>query len=209
MGITNYGPYGVSINYRARPGHGNQIEGLLNKSFQTLKSSRYKDFHVVTYRNWAGPVSYYHAFIPFAKFGDLDAWPAAGGGEDEGALQQHGAASVLGSDSQFLELVPELSNPPQGAPAPYVVAYTYHLHPGAADDFEAAGKKLHSAKNSPAVLVYRSFAGTTDAYHVAVPFNKFADLDGWRSDTDALGGDAIANVEVSFAEYVPALSNPV
>jgi hypothetical protein len=208
MGITNYGPYGVSINYRARPGHGNQIEKLLNDAFGALKSSRYKDFHVVTYRNWAGPVAYYHAFIPFAKFADLDAWPAAGGGEHESALQNSGAASVLGSDSAFLELVPELSNPPAGGPAPYVVALTYRLKPGAADDFEAAGKSLR-AKSGPSALVYRSFAGTTDAYHVAVPFNKFADLDAWQSDAGALGGDAIEDVDISFAEYVPALSNPV
>lgn len=208
MAITNYGPYGVSINYSVDLQKGGDLEGLLAKQFGSLKKEAYKGFHLLTYRNWAGPVTNYHAFIPFDKFADLDNWPsAAANSSEESHLQSHGAAAALGSTSTFLELVPELSRPPKGAPDAYALAFEYRLKPGGANQFEdKADKALGSHQ---AVLTYRSFAGTTDAYYVVLPFDKFADLDGWKSTSGVLKGDALSDVKVTFAEYVPALSNPV
>jgi hypothetical protein len=209
MPISNYGPYGVSINYRVNQ-KGGDLEKALSQQFSSLKSGAYKSFHLLAYRNWAGPVTNYHAFIPFEKFGDLDQWPSsAANSAEESHLQSHGAAAALGSDSRFLELVDNLSRVPKGAPAAYVVAIEYRLKPGAADEFENSAGKALKGGGVESVLTYRSFAGTTDSYHVALPFNKFADLDNWKSTSGILTGDLIKHVSVSIAELVPALSNPL
>lgn len=211
MAKSNYGPYGVSINYRVNVQTGGDLEKALSQHFSGLKSGAYKNFNLLAYRNWAGPVTHYHAFIPFEKFGDLDNWPSSSGDHAaaESGAQSAGAGTALGSDSKFLELVDSLSRVPQGAPAAYVMTIEYRLKPGAADEFEKSAGKALNGGGVESVLTYRSFAGTTDSYHVALPFNKFADLDNWKSTGGVLTGDVIKHVQVSFAELVPSLSNPL
>lgn len=210
MAKTNFGPYGISINYEVDPRHATELHDTLAADIKAVKNT-YKNFNLVTYKNWAGPLQYYHAFIPFEKFGELDQWPGSQNSAlaSEGKIKTHASTLFADSSSTVLELVPELSTKAPRKPGKYALTLVFKLDAGAESEFLNAGKNLLSSAPAHSVLTYKNFAGTTHSYHAYIPFNSFAELDKWEADAGHIGKNTVTDCVVSIAEFVPNLSNLV
>jgi hypothetical protein len=141
--------------------------------------------------------------------------------------------NLKGNESFIATYAPDLSNPAdehEAGPFPYVYLISAVMKPGLADEIKSrareAGRKIVAAHRQHArgrnFITYHSYDGPDDVFYVAVPFNRFSELDGWidnqellqevYGEAEAAGllsgiGQVTAKSASRIAKYHPFLSN--
>lgn len=167
-------------------------------------------------------------FAPFKTHAELDARKStgellSGTGSDANETLTKIESLISNVKRSVLEYVPSLSNPPtQDGPAPGPLVYRIKvvLKPGSTFEAKELAQTVAAAHKNGGLnyWLYQS-QQERDTFDIFVPFQKYGDLDMWKSTGDLLGEDAtetltsldslIASTERSILEYVPSLSVPV
>jgi len=229
-------PFGIIITAKLKPGSTISARDAAARLHAVVKNepkaSKYWGYTVGT-----GVGEKVCLFCPFTKYADLDR-PTTG----QVAVQSKAAANVdvdglitsveshLESVTRsIVEYVPGLSNPPTHdalAPGPFIYHVEAHLKPGntiAARDLAAKIAEAHrKSPNGVKYWGYTTAMGSGDTYHVFIPFEKYADLDGWATTGEVLAAADAATADQMLTEidsmiehsqrqilsYVPGLSIP-
>ncbi|WP_266168883.1 hypothetical protein [Dyella subtropica] len=227
-------PFGILIEAKLKPGTTIAARDAVTKIVKAIKgqasASKYWGYSTGT-----GQAEHFIVFCPFQKFADLDR-PTTGEiaakskmNEDIDKLLTSLESNLESVHRSIVEYVPDLSNPPTkdaAAPGPNVYHVKAKLKPGhtlKAGQIAAKIAEAHrKAPNGVKYWGYTTAQGTGDTYHAFIPFDKYAELDGWPTTGEVLAktsgasADAllteidgmIESSERSILSYVPGLSDP-
>jgi hypothetical protein len=136
-----------------------------------------------------GPGLTYTVVLPFSKWGDVDAWIpvpqilAKAYGDAEGAkILKSGRAAIERTETAVYRHLPDLSTRPKvfDPPAAFVHLFVTDVEP---EMVKAAQEKSPQA---PTALRRVAVLGAANTYVTAVPFNRFAERDGWPTNLSVL-----------------------
>ncbi len=184
-----------------------------------------------------GPGFTYNVALPFNDWGEVDAWTSVAQvlfkayGEAEGArILRAGRASIERSETAVYRLLPDLSTRPKvfDPPAPFIQLFVTEVEPGMVPTWELFLARLKAAQErvaqAPSAIRRVAVLGASNTYVTAVPFNNYAERDGWPSTPDVLRqayGETEArslnetrlrctrNARLEVVAYRPDLSRPV
>jgi hypothetical protein len=225
-------PFGILIEAKLKAGTTiaarDSAEELVGALRDDSSATRYWGYSTGT-----GPGEHVLVFAPFGKFADLDG-PTTG----EVAVKSLGSSRVddvitaLESNLEsvtrsIVEYVPGLSNPPSRdaeAPGPNIYYVKAKLKPGntlrAGQIANQIAEAHRAASNGVEYWGFSTVQGPSETYHIFIPFDRYADLDGWASTGEVLASanpdsaddllteidGLIESSERSILTYVPALS---
>jgi quinol monooxygenase YgiN len=225
-------PFGIIIEAKLKPGTTLAAREAATKLLAAMKSNEAAT-KFWGYSTGTGEGEHIVVFAPFQKYSDLDR-PSTGeiagkaAAKDVDGLLTAIDSSVAKIKRSIVEYVPALSNPPDHdapAPGPNVYHVKVKLKPGnTIKARELAAKIAEAYRKSAKGMKYWGYGtalGENETYHLMIPFEKYADLDGWTS-TAAVLNEAKANTDAVLTEidgliehsersiltYVPGLSNP-
>jgi hypothetical protein len=226
-------PYGILVEAKLKPGTTLAARDAVTKLVAVLKMQK-EASKFWGYSTGTGEGEHVVVFAPFQKYSDLDR-PTTGQivAKAKGNIDVDGVLTAIDSSvaevtRSIVEYVPSLSNPPDHdapAPGPHIYHVKAKLKPGNTITARALAAQIAEAYRKSAKGMkywgYGTAVGEGETYHVFIPFEKYADLDGWCSTGDVLNEahaktDAvlteidglIEHSERSILTYVPALSNP-
>jgi hypothetical protein len=226
-------PFGIIIEAQLKPGTTLAARDAVTKLLAALKTEK-EATKFWGYSTSTGEGEHIVVFVPFQKYSDLDR-PTTGqiAAKAKGNIDVDGLLTAIDSSlaevkRSIVEYVPTLSNPPDydaPAPGPNVYHVKIKLKPGHTIKARTLAAQIAEAYRKSAKGMkywgYGTALGEGETYHVIIPFEKHADLDGWSSTGDVLNEahaktDAvlteidglIEHSERSILAYVPALSNP-
>ncbi len=183
-----------------------------------------------------GPGFTYTVALPYSKWGELDAWipvaqilSKAYGEAEGGRILRAGRASIERSETAVYRLLPDLSTKPKvfDPPAAFVQLFVTDVEPAMVPAWEGYLARLKAAQEkspqAPTAIRRVAVQGAANTYVTAVPFNSYAERDGWPSNLDVLReayGEAEAralnetrlrctrNARLVVINYRPDLSRP-
>src|SRR5881409_1589692 len=156
--------------------------------------------HWLAYQVGAGgPGFTYTVALSFSKWAEVDEWSSVAQilskayGEAEGAkVLQSGRNAIERSETAVYRLLPDLSTRPQvsDAPAAHLQLFVTDVEPAMVPTWEGYLARLKAAQEktpqAPTSIRRVVAVGASNRYVTAVPFNKYAERDGWPSALDVL-----------------------
>lgn len=156
--------------------------------------------HWLAYQVGAGgPGFTYTVALSFSKWAEVDEWSSVAQilskayGEAEGAkVLQSGRNTIERSETAVYRLLPDLSTRPQvsDAPAAHLQLFVTDVEPAMVPTWEGYLARLKAAQEktpqAPTSIRRVVALGASNRYVTAVPFNKYAERDGWPSALDVL-----------------------
>jgi hypothetical protein len=146
-----------------------------------------------------GPGLTYTVVLPFTKWGDVDAWVPVRNvlvkayGPAEGArILKAGRSAIERTETAVYRLLPDLSTRPKAfdPPPAFVHLFVTEVEPAMAPAWEDFLAKLKTAQEksaqAPTAVRRSAVLGMSNTYVTAVPFNKFAERDGWPTNLAVL-----------------------
>ena len=150
---------------------------------------------LTSYVTIGGPSRTYSIVLPFRKWSEVDAWIPVpqmlikAYGEAEGMrILKAGSAATEHTETEVYRLLPQLSTHPRfpNPPAPFVHLFVTEVEPAMVPRWEGFLARLRTAQEkspqAPTAVRWVSVLGAGNTYVTAVPFNKFADRDGWPTN---------------------------
>ena len=225
-------PFGIVIAGQLKPGATLRARGIAQTIAGAHKAAANGN-KFWTYTTAVGAGNRFYVFAPFQDHSQLGSFThdqamgtsSSAGNADELLTQIE--ETLQGTQRSIVEYLPAYSNHPTdegAAPGPYLFCVAFKIRPGKTlRAKELAAKIAEGHKQGSGGLkfwVYGTTVGTGGEYFVVIPFNSYADIDGWgsagqslggASDADALLGEFDSLISESnrmILEYVPDCSNP-
>jgi hypothetical protein len=146
-----------------------------------------------------GPAFTYNIVLPFSAWAEVDAWTSVAQilskayGEAEGArFVKAGLASIERTETAVYRLLPDLSTRPKvfDPPAAFIQVFVTDVEPGMVPTWESFLARLKAAQEkapqAPTSIRRVAVLGASNRYVTALPFNKYAERDGWPTTLDVL-----------------------
>jgi hypothetical protein len=183
-----------------------------------------------------GPGRTFNIVLPFNKWSEVDGWMTVpqmlmkAFGEAEGRkMLLAGIASMEKSETAVYRLLPDLSTRPRAfdPPPAYVHLIVTEVEPAMVPTYRSYLARIKEAQEkssgTPTAIRRVAVVGAGNTFVTAVPFNKFAEREGWRTALEIMQeafGEAEArsldetrlkstrNVRQMVMAYRPDLSRP-
>jgi hypothetical protein len=183
-----------------------------------------------------GPGRTYNIVLPFNKWSEVDGWMnvremlVKAFGEAEGMkILRAGVAATERTETAVYRLLPDLSTRPRAfnQPPAYFHVIVTEVEPAMVPTYRSYLAKVREAQEkssrAPTAIRRTAVVGAGNTYVTAVPFNKFAERDGWPTAPEMLReafGEAegqsldetrpksVRNVRQMVMAYRPDLSRP-
>lgn len=149
----------------------------------------------------------YNVVLPFSKWEEVDGWIPVRDvllkayGQAEGTrILKAGRAAIERNETAVYRLLPDLSTRPKAfnPPPAFIHLFVTEVEPAMVPTWETFLARLKAAQEKspqgPTAIRRVAVLGASNTYVTAVPFNKFAERDGWQTNP-ALLRDAYGESE--------------
>lgn len=149
----------------------------------------------------------YTVVLPFSKWEEVDSWTSVRDvllkayGQAEGArILKTGRAAIEHTETAVYRLLPDLSTRPKAfnPPPAFIHLFVTEVEPAMVPTWETLLARIKAAQEkspqTPTAIRRVAVLGASNTYVTAVPFNKFAERDGWQTNL-ALLRDAYGETE--------------